>query len=137
MPGALGLMDRLGGFVYPREPTGSPYVDNAPLGAMDPHERIDRLDREGIERCILYPTLGVLWVAECEDEELKHKVTLCLRGADARYSGMRPPDNHRWRLSHGHHIVWHRLGVSSPSSERLPLSLHSVSNLLIQFLAAE
>ncbi|MEE8164775.1 MAG: amidohydrolase family protein [Myxococcota bacterium] len=70
MPGGLGLMDRLGGFVYEREPTGSPYVDNAPLGAMDPVERIERLDREGLERCILYPTLGVLWVAECEDEEL-------------------------------------------------------------------
>ncbi len=70
MPGGLGLMDRLGGFVYEREPTGSPYVDNAPLGAMDPAERIERLDREGLERCILYPTLGVLWVAECEDEQL-------------------------------------------------------------------
>ena len=70
MPGGLGLMDRLGGFVYEREPTGSPYVDNAPLGAMDPAERIERLDREGLERCVLYPTLGVLWVAECEDEEL-------------------------------------------------------------------
>jgi len=63
-------MDRLGGFVYEREPTGSPYVDNAPLGAMDPVERIERLDREGLERCVLYPTLGVLWIAECEDEEL-------------------------------------------------------------------
>jgi predicted TIM-barrel fold metal-dependent hydrolase len=70
MLGGLGLMDRLGGFVYEREPTGSPYVDNAPLGAMDPAERIERLDREGLERCVLYPTLGVLWVAECEDEEL-------------------------------------------------------------------
>ena len=70
MPGGLGLMDRLGGFVYEREPTGSPYVDNAPLGAMDPAERIERLDLEGLERCVLYPTLGVLWIAECEDEEL-------------------------------------------------------------------
>jgi len=70
MPGGLGFMDRLGGIVYEREPTGSAYVDNAPLGAMDPAERVERLDLEGIERCLLYPTLGVLWVAECEDEEL-------------------------------------------------------------------
>jgi predicted TIM-barrel fold metal-dependent hydrolase len=70
MPGGLGMMDRLGGIVYEREETGSPYVDNAPLGAMDPKERIERLDLEGLEATILYPTLGVLWVAECEDEEL-------------------------------------------------------------------
>jgi predicted TIM-barrel fold metal-dependent hydrolase len=70
MPGALGMMDRLGGIVHEREPCGSPYVDNAPLGAMDPKERVERLDREGLERCFVYPTLGVLWVAECEDEAL-------------------------------------------------------------------
>jgi predicted TIM-barrel fold metal-dependent hydrolase len=70
MPGGLGLMDRLGGIVYEREPTGSPYVDNAPLGAMDAAERIERLDLEGLEACLLYPTLGVLWVAECEEEEI-------------------------------------------------------------------
>ncbi len=70
MPGGLGMMDRRGGIVFEREPTGSPYVDMAPLGAMDPAERVQRLDLEGLERCILYPTLGVLWVAECEDEEI-------------------------------------------------------------------
>jgi len=70
MPGGLGMMDRRGGIVFEREPTGSPYVDMAPLGAMDPAERVRRLDLEGLERCILYPTLGVLWVAECEDEEI-------------------------------------------------------------------
>lgn len=70
MPGGLGAMDRMAGIVEEREPTGSPYVDNAPLGAMDAAERIERLDREGLERAFLYPTLGVLWVAECEDEAL-------------------------------------------------------------------
>jgi predicted TIM-barrel fold metal-dependent hydrolase len=70
-PAGLGLMDRLGGIVYEREPkTGSPYVDTAPLGAMDPRERIQRLDLEHIERAMLYPTLGVLWVAEIEDESI-------------------------------------------------------------------
>ncbi len=70
MPGGLGLMDRVGGIVYEREETGSPYVDNAPLGAMDAEERIQRLDQENLERVFLYPTLSLLWVAECEDEEI-------------------------------------------------------------------
>jgi predicted TIM-barrel fold metal-dependent hydrolase len=71
MLGGLGAMDRVGGIVYEREQaTGIPYVDNAPLGAMDPKERLQRLDLENLERAILYPTLSILWLAECEDEEL-------------------------------------------------------------------
>ena len=70
-PGGLGAMDRVGGIVYEREPkTGLAYVDNAPLGAMDAKERLERLDRENLARVILYPTLGVLWVAEYKDEEI-------------------------------------------------------------------
>jgi predicted TIM-barrel fold metal-dependent hydrolase len=63
-------MDRIGSIDYRREPTGLGYVDDAPLGAMEPKERIERLDLENIERAFLYPTLGVLWIAECDDEEL-------------------------------------------------------------------
>ena len=71
MPAGLGAMDRVGGIVYEREAkTGLLYVDQAPLGAMDPRERLHRLDLENLERAFLYPTLGVLWIAECEDEEL-------------------------------------------------------------------
>ncbi len=70
MPGGLGAMDRVGGIHLEREPTGLAYVDNAPLGAMDAAERLRRLDLENLERVFLYPTLGVLWVAECEDEEI-------------------------------------------------------------------
>jgi predicted TIM-barrel fold metal-dependent hydrolase len=69
-PAALAAMDRIGGIAYERERTGLLYVDQAPLGAMDPRERLQRLDVENIERAFLYPTLGVLWVAECEDEDL-------------------------------------------------------------------
>jgi predicted TIM-barrel fold metal-dependent hydrolase len=71
-PAALGAMDRVGGYVYERAPSGLglAYVDNAPLGAMDAAERIQRLDLENLERAFLYPTLGVLWVAECDDEPL-------------------------------------------------------------------
>jgi predicted TIM-barrel fold metal-dependent hydrolase len=70
MPAGLIAMDRIGRIDYERQPTGSPYVDDAPLGAMDPAERLRRLDLEAIERAFLYPTLGVLWVAEVDDEEL-------------------------------------------------------------------
>ncbi len=70
MPGGLGAMDRVGGIVYERPVTGLAYVDNAPFGAMDATERVERLDWEGLERVFLYPTLGVLWVAECVDEDL-------------------------------------------------------------------
>ena len=70
MPAGLGAMDLVGGIEFERPKTGCDYVDNAPFGAMDPKERTERLDQEGIEKAILYPTLGVLWVAECEDEEL-------------------------------------------------------------------
>jgi predicted TIM-barrel fold metal-dependent hydrolase len=70
-PGGLGLMDRRGGIVYEREPkTGYGYMDNAPLGASDPKERLERLDLENLARAILYPTVSILWIAECADEEL-------------------------------------------------------------------
>ena len=71
MPEGVGAMDRMAGYVYEREKkTGISYVDNAPLGGMDPVERIARLDMENLEQVLLYPTLSVLWLAECEDEEL-------------------------------------------------------------------
>ncbi len=67
-PAGLGAMDRVGGIVYEREhKTGLLYVDMAPLGAMDAAERLQRLDLENLERAFLYPTLGVLWLAECTD----------------------------------------------------------------------
>ena len=70
-PAGVALMDRVGGIVYEREPkTGSLYLDNQPLGAMDPKERLQRLDMENIERVVLYPSLSVLWVSEVEDESV-------------------------------------------------------------------
>ena len=77
MPAGLGAMDRVAGHVYEREAvTGLKYVDQAPLGAMDPRERIQRLDMENIDRAFLYPTLTLFWIAECEDEDLTQA---CLR----------------------------------------------------------
>ena len=77
MPAGLGAMDRVGGYVYEREAkTGLRYVDEAPLGAMDPRERTQRLDMENLARCFLYPTLSLFFIAECEDEEFTQA---CLR----------------------------------------------------------
>jgi len=40
------------------------YVNQAPFGAMDPKERLARMDREGLEKAIIYPSLGLVWEAE-------------------------------------------------------------------------
>ena len=48
------------------------YVNQAPFGSMDPKERIARMDQEGLERAIIYPSLGLSWEAEdIEDLELQ------------------------------------------------------------------
>ena len=58
-PAGVGAMDAMGGIVFEREEkTGSPYLDNAPLGAMDPKERIQRIDLENIERVLLTLSSG-------------------------------------------------------------------------------
>ena len=40
------------------------YVGMAPFGSMDSQERIIRMDREGFEKAIIYPSLGLLWESE-------------------------------------------------------------------------
>jgi predicted TIM-barrel fold metal-dependent hydrolase len=69
-PVFAGGMDRIGGIVHEREKTGLGYLDEAPFGGMDARERLQRLELENLERVLLYPTLGLFWVAECEDEEM-------------------------------------------------------------------
>jgi predicted TIM-barrel fold metal-dependent hydrolase len=46
------------------------YVGCAPFGSMDARERVELLDREGLDKAVLYPTLGILWESEVEDAEL-------------------------------------------------------------------
>jgi predicted TIM-barrel fold metal-dependent hydrolase len=77
LPLGLGAMDLIGGIPPPpgRERTGFGYLDNAGLGAWDARERLQRLDQENLDLAILYPTLGVLWEAECEDLELAQAYT--------------------------------------------------------------
>ena len=46
------------------------YVRGAPFGAMNAKERVQLMDQEGTEKAILYPTLGILWEAECDDAKI-------------------------------------------------------------------
>ena len=43
------------------------YVNMAPFGSMDPKQRLQRMDAEGLEKAIVYPSLGLIW--ETEDLE--------------------------------------------------------------------
>ncbi|MGH8597634.1 MAG: amidohydrolase family protein, partial [Gammaproteobacteria bacterium] len=51
------------------------YVRSAPFGSMDPAERVKRLDREGLAKAVLYPTLGILWEPEVRDPEIASAFT--------------------------------------------------------------
>jgi predicted TIM-barrel fold metal-dependent hydrolase len=48
------------------------YADNAPAAATDPKARVAQLDREGVQATVLYPSLGLQWVAETSDAEYVH-----------------------------------------------------------------
>ena len=51
------------------------YVREAPYGSMDPAERLEVLDAEGIDAVVLYTTVGLLWEAELDDPELAQAYT--------------------------------------------------------------
>lgn len=46
------------------------YLKGAAFGTMDMKERLKLLDREGMAKALLYPTIGLLWEAELFDAEL-------------------------------------------------------------------
>ncbi|NOT55284.1 MAG: amidohydrolase [Deltaproteobacteria bacterium] len=46
------------------------YLKGAGFGTMDMKERLQMLDREGMAKALLYPTIGLLWEAELFDAEL-------------------------------------------------------------------
>jgi uncharacterized protein len=54
---------------------GVTYGSDAPFGAMDPKERVERLDAEGLAAAFLYPTLGLLYETECDDADLAQAYT--------------------------------------------------------------
>ena len=46
------------------------YKTSAPFGSMDPKERVQLLDQEGLRAAILYPSIALTWECEIEDPEL-------------------------------------------------------------------
>jgi hypothetical protein len=46
------------------------YIKGAGFGTADPKERLARMDEEGLDRSVLYPTLGLTWEIETTDAEL-------------------------------------------------------------------
>lgn len=51
------------------------YGQDAPLGALDPRDRVTRLDLEGLRAAFIYPTLALCWETECDDIELAQAYT--------------------------------------------------------------
>ena len=72
-PGTLGGMGKGRQDIKP-SPERT-YVAGAPFGSMDADERLELLDREGLEAAVLYPTLAILWEAELDDVALSQAYT--------------------------------------------------------------
>jgi predicted TIM-barrel fold metal-dependent hydrolase len=67
--GSLGLLGAMG----ERGARPSPerrYASSMPFGGGDAGERLSLLERENLEKTVLYPTIGLLWECELEDPEL-------------------------------------------------------------------
>jgi predicted TIM-barrel fold metal-dependent hydrolase len=67
--GVLGLMGAMG------DPEARPgperrYMDHIPFGAGEPRQRLQLLERENLDKAVLYPTIGLLWECEVEEPEL-------------------------------------------------------------------
>src|SRR5260221_7451139 len=74
--GMLGMLGGMGQQLADVLPSAAhTYAGGASFGAMNARERVQRLDREGLDAVLLYPTLGVLWEAECTDAELAQAYT--------------------------------------------------------------
>ena len=71
MLGAMGDPDLA---AIQRDPART-YPSEAPFGSMDPRERLELLDAEGIDAVVLYTTVGLLWEAELDDVELSQAYT--------------------------------------------------------------
>jgi uncharacterized protein len=51
------------------------YAERLPLGAAHAKERIERLDKEGLDAAIIYPSLSLTWETECEDADYAQAMT--------------------------------------------------------------
>ncbi|MBI1817054.1 MAG: amidohydrolase [Deltaproteobacteria bacterium] len=67
-PGMLGGMGKRSEQIAPNPQRT--YLRSAPFGSMNATERLQLLDAEGLEGAFLYPTIELLWEAECDDVEI-------------------------------------------------------------------
>jgi len=68
---AMGEVSREKGTFDPRRR----YGENAPFGAMDAKERVQRLDRENLRAAIIYPSIDLSWETECDDADYAQAMT--------------------------------------------------------------
>ncbi len=68
-PGALSMLGTMGD-PYARPGPDRRYMDTMPLGACDPGERVQLLDKQGLDAAVLYTTLGIIWEIATRDVEL-------------------------------------------------------------------
>lgn len=70
LPNILNLLTACGQLERVADPTFSAYRDGPPA-AFDSHARVKYISEEGIDKVLLYPTLGLLWEVELgNDAEL-------------------------------------------------------------------
>jgi len=64
--GIISRVHAMGSDVYgPRT-----YMGSAPYGSMDPDERLDMMDKENLEKAVLYPTIMLNWEYITPDPEI-------------------------------------------------------------------
>jgi predicted TIM-barrel fold metal-dependent hydrolase len=51
-------------------PGARTYAQGCPPGGYDPHARLEVMDSERIDMALLYPTIGITWEGEVQDDEL-------------------------------------------------------------------
>ena len=69
--GTLGAMGAIGQDVNPfLEPGRIKWEDALLPGGYNPHARIKVMDEEGIGKSMVYPSLGLVWEADCTDAKL-------------------------------------------------------------------
>jgi predicted TIM-barrel fold metal-dependent hydrolase len=64
-PGQLAAFGGMGKTPEEVEPhPDRTYVNMAPFGSMDAQQRLQRMDAEGLDKAIVYPSLGLIWETE-------------------------------------------------------------------------
>ncbi|MGH8275650.1 MAG: amidohydrolase family protein, partial [Steroidobacteraceae bacterium] len=68
----MGQITRNSGGDFDRR---TPYGSRVPLGAVDANDRVKRLDLEGLDAAIIYPSLALTW--ETDTSEVAYSQEMC------------------------------------------------------------